>query len=593
MRTAALVLLASLWGTADAAMAADSAVPLGDPVMDSPTLHCLGFYWVIRGDDNADAVVKTAWRCKGETAWRESMPLFRVERGAHARGGATEPAVPADAWLLACSIVGLEPDTACQVRLTLDDPDGGKAEKVLDCRTIGEPVEPAGQTILHVKPGDGGGAGTAADPIAGWAAAAEKAKAGTTVLFHAGTYPAPLTFRHGGLPGKPIVLRPAGDGEVIIDGAGGGKDGQHAGRGVDATARNHVWLEGLTIRNAGHAVVAHVSQGLVVRRCRMHDVEFGITANKNDDGRLGGFFITDNDMTGPSSWPRTMGIEDARGVQISGTQHVVAYNRIRGFADAIDTMPGPRCDSIDFHNNDLSELTDDGIEMDYSYRNTRCFDNRLTNVYHGISVQPVYGGPVYVFRNTMYNIEAAPFKMHSEPSGALMFHNTAVRAGDPVMIYSAKPVRNSVWRNNLFVGGQGKYAFESVSPMVDCDFDYCGFAGGPWGKFMKWNKQQYARIEDACANAPAMKHAVLVEWPGLFSSPVELPDDPRKQYPVEQDLRLSGQSAAADSAQRLPGFNDGFSGKGPDLGAFEAGHALPHYGPRPVGLAPSNHPPRQ
>jgi hypothetical protein len=30
----------------------------------------------------------------------------------------------------------------------------------------------------------------------------------------------------------------------------------------------------------------------------------------------------------------------------------------------------------------------------------------------------------------------------------------------------------------------------------------------------------------------------------------------------------------------LPNINDQFSGSGPDLGAFEFGTALPHYGPR-------------
>ena len=86
-------------------------------------------------------------------------------------------------------------------------------------------------------------------------------------------------------------------------------------------------------------------------------------------------------IEGPSTWPRTKGIENARGIQITGEGHVVCYNRIRGFADAIDTFPSPRCSAIDIHNNELSELTDDGIEMDYSERNTRCFyqpdDERL------------------------------------------------------------------------------------------------------------------------------------------------------------------------------------------------------------------------
>ena len=56
--------------------------------------------------------------------------------------------------------------------------------------------------------------------------------------------------------------------------------------------------------------------------------------------------------------------------------------------------------------------------MDYSERNTRCFHNRLTNVFQGISMQPVYGGPVYVFRNVMYNVAVEPFKLHNNPRAA-------------------------------------------------------------------------------------------------------------------------------------------------------------------------------
>ena len=36
-----------------------------------------------------------------------------------------------------------------------------------------------------------------------------------------------------------------------------------------------------------------------------------------------------------------------------------------------------------------------------------------------VSVQPIYGGPVYVMRNAIYNVVMEPFKMHNGPSGAL------------------------------------------------------------------------------------------------------------------------------------------------------------------------------
>ena len=158
-------------------------------------------------------------------------------------------------------------------------------------------------------------------------------------------------------------------------------------------------------------------------------VDYGLNAARNTQGTAQDHFIADNLIEGPSTWPRTKGIEDARGIQITGEGHVVCYNRIRGFADAIDTFPSPRCSAIDFHNNELSELTDDGIEMDYSERNTRCFFNRMTNVFQGISMQPVFGGPVYVFRNVMDNVAVEPFKLHNSPSGCLIFHNTSREEG--------------------------------------------------------------------------------------------------------------------------------------------------------------------
>jgi hypothetical protein len=41
-----------------------------------PTLVSLGFDWKIDGDDNRNATVEVACRKKGETAWREALPLL-------------------------------------------------------------------------------------------------------------------------------------------------------------------------------------------------------------------------------------------------------------------------------------------------------------------------------------------------------------------------------------------------------------------------------------------------------------------------------------------------------------------------------------
>ena len=222
------------------------------------------------------------------------------------------------------------------------------------------------------------------------------------------------------------------------------------------------------------------------------------------------------------------------------------------------------------------------IEMDFSERNTRCFFNRITNSHTGVSVQPIYGGPVYIFRNVMYNVTGTPFKMHNSPSGALMFHNTCVRSGMPMPILSNEKVRNCIFRNNLFIGTAGNYAMEAIPPMADCDFDYDGFGGGPWRDFIKWSNVRYHTLEEWKEKAPAYKHIVLVDPANAFAADVKAPDDFRKQYPVSiNDLRLKEGCAAIDAGESIPGINDGFAGKAPDLGAYEFGTEAPRYGPRP------------
>lgn len=67
-----------------------------------------------------------------------------------------------------------------------------------------------------------------------------------------------------------------------------------------------------------------------------------------------------------------------------------------------------------------------------------------------------------------------------------------------------------------------------------------------------------------------------------FASGLNTPANPDTQFDSAiVDLRLKPGSAAIDAGVPLPGFNDGFSGKAPDLGAYELGAELPHYGPRP------------
>jgi hypothetical protein len=62
------------------------------------------------------------------------------------------------------------------------------------------------------------------------------------------------------------------------------------------------------------------------------------------------------------------------------------------------------------------------------------------------------------------------------------------------------------------------------------------------------------------------------------------PPDPAKPRAVylgrDLDFRLKPGGKAVDAGVRLPNVNDDFTGKAPDLGAYEVGRPAPVYGPR-------------
>jgi hypothetical protein len=76
-------------------------------------------------------------------------------------------------------------------------------------------------------------------------------------------------------------------------------------------------------------------------------------------------------------------------------------------------------------------------------------------------------------------------------------------------------------------------------------------------------------------------HSVLVDY-DVFVKVAAPGPDPRTLYkPADFDFQLRAGSAAVDAGVRLSGIDDDFTGKAPDLGAYEVGKPVPHYGPRP------------
>jgi hypothetical protein len=116
--------------------------------------------------------------------------------------------------------------------------------------------------------------------------------------------------------------------------------------------------------------------------------------------------------------------------------------------------------------------------------------------------------------------------------------------------------------------------------MENCDLDHDGFAGGPWEFVLSWNREYVKTPALLKEKGPFYRNATFLESSGLFAATVALPPEPGARMDYRLDLRPEAGSGAIDKGIPIPGLNDGFAGKGPDLGAFELGSPLPDYGPR-------------
>ena len=149
-------------------------------------------------------------------------------------------------------------------------------------------------------------------------------------------------------------------------------------------------------------------------------------------------------------------------VKVYGSGHVVAYNAIANFHDGVDVAtygnpdgsPNPIRDrmpvSIDFYGNDISNVEDNCIEADGGAHNIRIFRNRCFNHGHrALSVQPMFGGPVYFIRNIVYHApEGGAVKFTASSSGIVVYHNTLIAPVKPMLLAAS----NVHYRNNLILG---------------------------------------------------------------------------------------------------------------------------------------------
>lgn len=627
---------------------AQNATQAGRFVVEHPTLLNLGFEWAIAGDANRNATVTVQYRVAGESAWKPALPLVRVggERVFRDREH-LDYTVP-DGF--AGSILNLQPGTEYDCRFEMKDPDGvtGQAQQSVKVKTRTEPQPYAAGRTLHVYPPDY--KGDRLQPVfdslleayygAGlgdWSVVWERrVQAGDTIVLHAGLYKperlnyvdpmvAPfdgsMSLTLKGTREKPITIKAAGDGEVVIDGAG-----NH--RLFDVMASQYHIFENLTFRNTDVAIFAGQKEvmgavGLAVKNCRFENVGFGVWteyAGSSD------FYIADNLILGRDDRFRLIGWTGPRwasagpygshlltsyyAIKVYGPGHVIARNAIAYFHDAIgistygtpEKDPDRRASSIDIYGNDIHMSNDDFVETDGGVHNIRVFENRGVNAAQGgYSSQPVFGGPVYFYRNLLYHVPGGvAFKFSAKPAGLFVFHNTLI--GEQVV---GDPYSNVHWRNNLFLGrdtpARGIMTWANATTAYSSDYNGFRPNKGVTAQY-RWLAPKPGQTAYTPGKDEWLNFATLAEFRAATGQETHgrevdfdifeklSPPDPSLRHAVyhamDLNFRLRPGGKAVDAGERIPTINDGFKGAAPDLGALELGAPEPRYGPRWLAWQP-------
>ena len=349
--------------------------------------------------------------------------------------------------------------------------------------------------------------------------------------------------------------------------------------------QDHIYFQGLTFKHYGQGSYPKVfylnnASDCLIQDCTFACNDLGIGIKRDSHRNV----IQDNEFYDVIfDWPwsdikAVGGLEDGGIVfydPVDGRGNVIRRNIFHDDFDGFGACPSSTdavTNETDVYDNVVYRMGDDGVEADGRCSNIRIIGNTFHDILMGISLAPVYDGPVYAIRNLICrtgvgnnDYTGSPFKFNSgyDLSGPIyLFHNTgdAFYSGNNGLYIKAPGTwtniyaRNNIWRGTSF----GIYNYNASQP-TDLDYD------------ASWNDH----AED------------LVRWDGIryetlamFSSAVGqetngVEADPMFVDRSGGDFSLSSQSELIDAGVSIPGINDDYSGLGPDIGALEFTHYPP------------------
>lgn len=258
--------------------------------------------------------------------------------------------------------------------------------------------------------------------------------------------------------------------------------------------------------------------------------------------------------------------------------HVIRYNECYSDLEHMynDTIGGgsngsfrgsPGPDS-DIYGNVVSHCWDDGLEVEGGNRNTRVWDNYITQAAVMIGNAATSIGPLYVWRNVCARSQWKPdyhggyfLKMgfaggeHWMTGHQYIFHNTLFRSDEWLptgALGGNRIVKHTVSRNNILqVRSPENRSASEANENVDNDFDHDLYNG----RVPQDQEAHGIRGEPVYAAGAGFDSATNT---GRF--------------------QLAPSSPGAGAGEPIPNFSDGYTGDAPDVGAHQRGAPPMRYG---------------
>ncbi|HAI11765.1 MAG TPA: hypothetical protein DCM28_08670, partial [Phycisphaerales bacterium] len=353
---------------------------------------------------------------------------------------------------------------------------------------------------------------------------------------------------------------------------------------VDGVHR--IVIRGITVRNGWCGVYLKNTLGSFVEDCKIGPTQHGIQLAENADRCTVRF----NDITlnplahidpkgdGRGNWTnwlatKTHGYWDHFGISFADSTggNLVHDNHVHDHWGGIEDH-SKNADTNDgslIHHNLVENIADDGLEPEGSQPNCQWYDNVVRNAICGFRIKPVKKGPMYIYRNIIYDCGEGFRNFSTSPSkpDVYVYQNTTFARRSA---YSSNSVfddglKNYHYYNNLFFGSN-PWSNAKKSKLPNWHGDYNVFVrtgdSSDWDKGIEILKQQ-----GLDPNSKFIKAGTVV---------VKDLAKPNFELTSQSAARNAGTNISKLIGKTLPGLEDAkYQSANVDAGTLSFGQSMP------------------